>query len=1784
MKRDLIGVNTESERTAINMTATARLLYANERQIRRVLKSVVLSGVSASNRLVEVTDSHVAIDEVDFYARLSRAIIGVSSVVEISHSTFSGVAANTGQNFATFILSNTTIDDSLFYDISGYANTAIYGDDGGNLTIRNSVFSHLINTYGGGIRYEECDVHIEDSIFEYCRSADPYSTSSGGGLIVLRGNVYIARSQFKHNFASHGSSIFLTSAYNIHIEGCDIDDNEAVRFGALHTQVSTSITLYNNRFRNNKGGMGAVGVIINTPCNLTGNTISGNEAREAFALYIGTIAPDDPSTWTTRLPAHIADNVFFANRIANAVPTYQLATSLYIVGSINVDLAGNHFSGDDTEIAIRPLLVSFASVKAMGSPTNGTMPQIHGGLMIAGGNLSINQDWTVFDSLGFNNFEGVYQLGNHFHMNGHTVTVPGDDSTYSLLMSAHIYDGLLHLEGGNAFFCCSKPDLFNRTLRFHNVTLIGTDSEFLFATSTPVWADDSSRIIMEYSSIFWALNDAPTELHVPELLFIDAVMDVLDFTLYGNLTADYESLFYGYPSLWNGTSHPFVVHGHVDAGPTRISLYDKFAIAPFAPTVTMQDGPIEVIRIYDSSPNIIAGLPMPRNGTYSTTNYVARAQSLGNNGMVMTATPVRIMPLHFIQPDLGTIALIFRTDLPFVVTANCSGFLAPSTSLDASTTKCVLKDLRTIIVSSARLPGPGEMVEIDESHPFAQTFPVPMNPVSNAILPVPVLRPVATRFSCGVIPLDGSLSTGFGSYAKTFVWGLESSTANPASLSAITSYLASLPADSPIVNLPVSLFVPGETYQFSLSVANIAKNSVAVARVSFTAISAYFLPPLLLNGPAERGVYLGTDVSISAVIDSVNCDWDSSKIRFLWSHQIGSGPVSPLSPELTNGSPTLFVPASFFEANGETNVTFYLHAFPDASLGFDQTANTSLSALVYPIHRPLAVKTGLVKNEFYNEDVVLSVEVDSLGGAENFTVLWTLVSCPVKSNYDYFRSLHPNQPDVAADVRNGFDCINSAGVGYVFPFATPTDATTIVPQGSIESGAYVVQATVTTSLGDSEIVTVPFRYVASNPEIAPVKVVIESPPPGSIVATHKFSLSARVDDVYEGLEADALYDFYWTTTFGDWSIPENRNGHSVLVIPHSAITPLQRMSIAVHVTSKTQDRPAGSHETSVAVSEAPTGGRLLVSPSSGDMALTHFTLSSLDWTTKFWPLRYQYFIIDPNTEEEILIPSDEIVMVSQSESGKRSAFNTQNNAPSKEIALTEITDLARVANLTLSVNPPLHASSGLIALKVRVFDALGGEAEALTQITLNYPSNQPSKRVATENSLLQGIEVAVNASSWQQASTLISDFLGLAESGIIEMNPETADRLVDIFTSLPTSLPLTELNVVTLLTQIHHYMGLVAPSTDIQAQKVQIYLASLLNSPMSRFGSYSGYSAQSSEYFIRTISSILRSPDTRPLLASGSIDFNTLVLVHGVQHLDSLVPGEPSVETNTNGLNLASGLVPIQSGEAKATTAESDVSVTFSPSDYTGDSTDGYIGYHFLYYRGTFPHNISNFGFDTVAEIQVLKPQEFSRRRAISTAQFGSTSAVQLEEAERTASSVLSHGQKRTYQAARASLAGSKKIAFNVTEPLLQEKKSDCAVFDEATRSWKQACTTTKSGTTISCNCGNEVQGPLTILFSDEVPATPNAAGSKKGMSASAIAAAVIVPLVIIAVGIAAFIFYKNHYSNAPSRDVFRTATPANNAGSNQVEMQTAPASAPAPEPAPPQGGGWTKSAKPSAL
>jgi len=1740
------GVMLSSGSTMVMVQAGGSLYYGSVGPLSLrslyVTSAAVQTNAAAVGAIRSFTSSLV-IDSVVFTSLSSYMIRCVQgSVLTVSNCTFSGTRRTTDPTSVGLVQADSsvfTMIGSTFQNVNGYDLPALMLTTLSTPAIvSNTVFSNItaVSTNQGAAML----VQNASATVTSCTFQNNVGSGMGMGILFTSGpgfwaTLTVVGSTFQSNIntGGWGGAIMGDTFYQMIIQDSYFWDNSALMDGgAIFAQSGSILSITGCDFaRSYSGSSGAVNVLMVTSSTFSNNVVRDTISGSYSAVYFE--GPLDPTT-VPRSSVLCATNVLLNNQVLH-IQSIVGSTSLSFARNVDSELRGGWYGWNS---ALYPN-TNLGVIEMLGGSTlispavNGTMPFVLG-VTTGDHNITLAKDWTLNGPGQFVAFKSNIQAITQFNLAGHTLRLDTAGSARrTSFQQINFLNGSVDLLSGGHVVCCNTGNgtmvqnvFTNTALNVRNTSFL----EFLSSLKPVIFTGASSALNGLDDSLITMRGSTQTTITANINLTTTSWLLVADVNLTGNLVTDSTASLQTYGSWYNGVNHPIYVTGNVNlAGVLRSA--DSLSFLPFTPIVTLHDARANVVHvngalIFSNQTVDVGGISY--EVTFDAHNIYAR--------------PVRVIPAAIVSNDLSSLSIDLHIDLNYTVPSDCSGFIDPlnNPGLDLSTLRCVQKTSTNIVLTSASLPPWTSILGIVPTSTLFATSAMSFDPPANHVTPTSLIRPISSSYSCGQVTLDGTLSTGIGSYPATFTWTLVS-TSDSVHASSLTSALSGVTAST--VELPLSLFTVGQTYVFSLSVTNVAGMKSSPATLTFVPTSQLYLPPLILDGSSVVPLYSGSDLNLVAQVDVTGCAWNATLATFQWTVQVGAtGAEVNVSPYLST-LPSLWVPSSFFDPT-VASYTFRAYVFPDAALGLGRNVNASVHATVIPTYKPFIAISGS-KSTFVDEDVVLTVDAYSPSGSP-IICEWSVLSCP-RTITDYFFGTASAQGDVTTTA----DCINSTGDAFVFPFSNRTGLTTTVPRGSLEPGSYIVQAVAYTDPSSTTQIVIAFTLYGAG-AIPPAPLVsVDLPPINEIFASEKFALHAVVTDpstglTLTGLDAETAYTFFWRVRFGSLQIPAERNGKATLVIPYQGLTAYQNVFVEAIVTSKTNPAlGAGGATVQLPVSRVPTGGSVNVFPTSGLAMQALFNISAPSWTTPYWPLRYQFSFIDPDT--------------------------------GVETALTDVTSVSQVSGIMFESFPSLASGLAMtvdVTIQVRVFDALGAVAVSQTKVIVQAPGlvvkkdrgseiedalldEASTKRASTATiaSLLSDLQVAVNASNWRAANAIVSAVVSSVRSGYYTPTGSDVAFILNVISQLPATISATETNAASLLSQISYLISTLQPQTKAQSQQLLVLLYSILYGENSKFGTSSVFAEQASISLTRALSTILAT-GTANTFTAGQVDPIALARLHSMQILDGMMAGEPEFTTEGGGVNVSSGLVATRGGIASANvgTANSRVSVTFDPTTLAGSSTSGYIGVNFIAYDGTFTHLVAadNDGFGTVLDLQFVQPSALAMRRVSSRSSEGL--------------------KKRDVMTTGTVVGGTYSAKFNAstTATLLMQHPAACAVYDESTGTWSSSgCSTnTAADGTVTCTCNQ--RGPLTLLFNQNPQKT-------KQNKAAQIAVAVVVPLVLAAVTVGALLIaWKKglliRTKNAPTQD------------EEMPETKYTAAQTVHPSPAPSSKAGWHAGAKPSFL
>lgn len=1485
----------------------------------------------------------VRVTNVLFNSTSTMAVLAEGSTLFYMQNVIVTGTADPSLNVLPMQLDYSTVahlTNCTFHDLYGFGSSTVFIDTGSSVVIDNSAFFNIISPQlGGAIFSTSSNLAVINSSFTNLAVATSTYPQAGGGAIFVQA---------------------LAAESQVNITGCTFSnlwvDPTNARGGAIWVYDMSMANILNNTFINSTamhGGAIYMAGNVRSTVSISYNVAIGCSANTGGTFYVallggGTlqfVGNNVTATTILNFPYGPAVDlgsssatftaVVSGNSITNTVSatlspaefsfrnySTALSTELSVLG-MTTTLAGNNLQGLYPGV---PSLSIWNSTMTITTDASGNAPVIKGFNILSASNVTLATDLnlvnggSIITQLDVTDTPISQALAN-IYLNGHTLTVNNATATY--FQNIRFFNGTIVFSGGRARFCCDllgpgiPPSLIVAYgIAFSNTTLLVTNGQYLRWASSLVpvtFSGSASSMIVNGSAIFDAKAYASSTLAVP-MLTVDsgASFQASAFKVVGNVQVTNSAALVLYPAR---VASPLSVVGSLVVASASVQLVPTEALFPFSPIVTLHDPYSNVLSYSGSLTNNSGSITSP-----STILYQSQWA-----GSTLAAAPIRVQPTVTIGNDLSSLIVQLVIPTPLVVGSDCAGFIdfANNPALDFTTLVCLQQSSTSIVITSSALPTPSQQLVIDPSNQYAHTAPSNIQAPLSPVVPSAVIQPASTSFTCGSIILDGSHSSGLGSYPGSFYWSLASSTSS--TTAGLVSYLSGLPASTSVLEIPTSYLTADATYVFALTVQNMFGQTSSPGYVSITPTNLVFLPPLALDGPAQRQMFSGTDLVVTGLVDYTGCEWESNRVTFQW-FQVSNTQVETALNAPSSATPSLHLSAAWFGTTSfSTSYTFRLRAYPASFLG--STASSNVTVEVRYGTRPLAA-VSTSRSNFYNEAISLSMKAVSYNG-ETPTIAWSVVSCPLTYNTSFF------SPSFAA-VHNGsalpsavtYDCIDpSSGTPFVFPFSTRSGSTTSILQGAIAPGNYVLLASVSTS-SDCTSVTVPFTLYGSATASPPI-VTISLPSVNPSLATNKLVLSAEVSDPSGSFSSG--YSYLWSVSFGSLDISSLINGMPYLAIPFNSLTPNQNVFVTVSVASLATPSLIGNATIQLPVAQVPTGGFLVVSPNSGVSGSTVFNLSAESWSTPFWPLSYLFSYVQ---------------------------------ADGTEVSISEVTGTSSLNQVVLQV--PLNNETSEIQVMVRVIDSLGGVAVSNATIQLLPPSGSTPGTVA----LLSPLTAAFNASSWRNMNNVLN---AAALSDAQSLSSSELDVLWASVASLASSTIVpTQENAAVLLTQLAHHLGCIQVTSGAQVDALAFLLDALVSANTSAFGTSSYFADKASQHFIASMAALLtyRQTTNDTMVA----DPVAAVRNHGVSVLTSLLPGERNYSTQSSlGLGVASGYYNVNTsgatGQLQGT--ENSPIFSFNTSDVSSTTIGGYIGFSYSFYNGTFPFLAGNNSIGQVLDVQL---------------------------------------------------------------------------------------------------------------------------------------------------------------------------------------------------------------------
>lgn len=1132
--------------------------------------------------------------------------------------------------------------------------------------------------------------------------------------------------------------------------------------------------------------------------------------------------------------------------------------------------------------------------------------------------------------------------------------------------------------------------------------------------------------------------------------------------------------------------------------------------------------------------------------------------------------------------------------------------------------------------------------------------------------PVPYIKPVPVDYvDQSNLTLDATGSYYLGPIAQNAVFHWSLSYTSAADSSAIVAALNTV--NTSIVSLPASLFQDGATYNFSLHISNAffpQSNSTIVQVVRNPSCTTNDYPVITFDREVTE-VYDSEFSSIAAHV-SYPCGFGESNfqpIRLSWtlsalaqgsneSHPVPLTSADSISPVLTYKFVSLidYTDSGYATSYIPFNTPTTLTASAEVTLGEGEPITVSASTTIilrYPppkvvVDTPSAVRLGNTVYFSISNDARL--RTPSFGssiphGLPILSLSCFVSSCPVQIEPETSMLFGDSKPPRGPTV----DYCRSANLSSWYPISFSHSSEGCSATG-MELGSYVFAAEYTITTNDDSLsvrgvvswsieVT---NYTPFSTQIKPLQTAIDA-------GTVWNSPSKRI--VLQTGCGSALCAYNWYFPNGELQLTPAEAANPFLVIEPGKLAPGTNTTISVDTYDFQPEIPErkkqfGSSSSSVTyrieVGQSPLPGLFTVSPTGSSELDVKFELLAQGFESAFPTTTYYYTIVDRYSGMEWVtgLPTLSGSFIStipywcpRAEARRNamrscdwavrlraidatSAVTLQDVSIELDYSPSSISDvLSRINQLESDVY--VATSRADVTALIPALNQLAYAIYALenTLWPAPTPAVEPVSRAIIDDfayptaTIMDGIYLLVNSSkvlpdkttdasvSPAFAHAVLTTITNCAQAGMISADTDFASELnsaaLEILANM-TSIPVSGtsgdfgepiLNSLLRLAEVMTAVGSRPSVTadDLISEISSSILFSLYGSTIERYASDRLSYAASQFVYRSDVSSsfaISASPEVSLAIATDQADIAAIEQIPGVVKIALTYTNQSS----------------------------------FLPADAK--------------FRGALTIDLPSYNDPARREVEARPkanytsirrfPRPSALRRAFNTVQnliYGYD--VQAEEIE----AQIAERRAANENARRATLAGSKKITFstNITMPSTITAPGDakCSLKGTGATNWdSSSCRTTTRNNVVTCTCSaSQTKTSLSVLFG-------TFANKRGGISKGGIAAAVIFPLIILAVAGVVLVnlfvpkyacgpfkrYHGRNQLNAVQMDhVGPKAGPPRSAPAPASSSSLAPLVSPTPAPAAvyaapvaiapehaptpdplPSSGGWTKSAAPS--
>jgi hypothetical protein len=668
----------------------------------------------------------------------------------------------------------------------------------------------------------------------------------------------------------------------------------------------------------------------------------------------------------------------------------------------------------------------------------------------------------------------------------------------------------------------------------------------------------------------------------------------------------------------------------------------------------------------------------------------------------------------------------------------CSNILSAATLnlLDVASSRCVWKSPTELLLTSSKLPVVGSSIgfisgivtdALNPSFAVNTVTTVVVRFPEAPIAPTAVIVAPDQLAQCDPLVLDGSASFGGGTLPMDYYWDLNTNASEDSSL---VSFLRS--TRNATVTIPASSFpsisVP-KLYTFLLRVnssfGQVSQNSQhIVTRFPDTR------PKLFVEGLPTRLHPTSEPLKLQGRISFASCTAPSDQVAVstTWSLVAGPSPRRLPITSLANSS-SLSYPEESFEPGQSYTFRFV------ASV---QTLSSSATVVVNAVGAPLTLLSigdgGYIPS---NLNATLKVQlVDPSAGAGSVNYTWLALRCPIRgqANTDTGSGTGPEIAYSAREIGPAtlFDSLSlrelllTRPTGVVCPdifnvtlqLTPPANSTAPweigVPATRMFEGDYLI-AVIATKDSRLAQALISFSVVPSTySRVVKVDLRPRLVSGTKILPDQRLAVAGFLDDA--GDIVPSTLDVQFTerdlanATISSSVRTRTFSGSLNQVVEAGTLAPGRFYFLELQAISRVDQKIVGSNRLVLPVNAAPTGGALVVSPSTGGLQFQEFSFSAPNWNDDSdQPLRYVFSV---STNLNISRSEDEFVL-------------------SDGLEVPNIKAL-----LPLAGNP---TSGSRIRVTLRVYDALGAETTLSTTVEAFESTLSVSTQYARlQQSLLQG--------------------------------------------------------------------------------------------------------------------------------------------------------------------------------------------------------------------------------------------------------------------------------------------------------------------------------------------------------------------------------------------------------------------------------------------------------------